>query len=267
MSDSHLKLSILITTIDVWIETVISKMIWQFSWVYEVIVSHQITDGQWIQHDYAWPDNVKYVYKHSTWLSRNRNHALSHATGDICYICDDDISMKSDFIGIIQSAYFHSPQADIITFEAANEIWKKRFDLRWWNHNFISFLKISSIWITFQREAIVNKSIYFNEKFGLGSRYPIWEEVLFLQECYKKWCKMIHNESIIVEHPDDSTGRQYTDKLAESRIMLWKKLFWWFWWVFACVYFWVFHYKLYSKTLWTKKTLVIFFSTLFSKED
>jgi len=36
---------------------------------------------------------------------------------------------------------------------------------------------------------------------------------------------MIHNESIIVEHPDDSTGRQYTDKLAESRIMLWKKLF------------------------------------------
>lgn len=266
MSGNNLTLSILITTIDQGIEIVISKMIWQFSWAYEIIVSHQITDDRWIQDNYIWPDNVKYVYEHSRWLSRNRNYALSYATGDICYICDDDIDIKSWCIDIITSAYQKYPRADVITFEAENLYWKKRYGLKSWKHNFLSFLKISSIGITFQRKIIWDKQILFNERFGLWSEYPLWEEALFLKQCYKQSCHMIHDNTAIVMHPDESTWSLYTEKLARARIMLWKELFWWFWGAVGCMYFGIFHYDLYSKSLWVKKTLRTFLTTLFMKK-
>lgn len=266
MNQTPITLSILLTTIDSGIEKVISNMLAQFSQFDEIIVSHQITDEKWIQNNCTWPKNVKYIYEYSQWLSRNRNHALSHASSDICYICDDDIILKKWFKEIILWSYMAFPHRDVISFEAENTLWKKRFWLKWWKHNFLSFLKISSVGITFRRDTIIKKQIYFNEKFGLWTKYPIWEEALFLGECYKKSCVMIHDNTSIVVHPDDSTGKHYSKELARARIILWKELFGFFGGVFACMYFWVSHYRLYKKSLWAQKTWRIFIRALFTKK-
>lgn len=265
MTKHSLTLSILVTTIDEWIDIVISKLLPQLWNCDEVIISHQIRDKKYLSDQNIFPDNVKYVTQESTGLSKNRNHALSYASWDICYICDDDIYFNPNFQDTILQAYEDNSDADIITFEAGNELWNKRFGLKSGKHNPFSFLKISSIWITLKRKTIQYKKITFNENFGLGTQYPIWEEAIFLKQCYSSWCNMTHNDSTIVTHPDESTGKIYTETLAVARIMLWKELFGFLWWLFACVYFIITHYKLYKNSLWFKKTFTIFLKSLFRK--
>ena len=46
-------------------------------------------------------------------LSRSRNYALSQATGDICLLCDDDVTYVDNYETIVIEAFQTLPQADI----------------------------------------------------------------------------------------------------------------------------------------------------------
>lgn len=75
-----IQISVLITTMDDRITVVIKNLLPQLTSVYEVIISHQITDKKYHIHDIVFPDNVRYIYDYSVGLSKNRNNALEKAT-------------------------------------------------------------------------------------------------------------------------------------------------------------------------------------------
>lgn len=228
-----------------WIERVKKELIPQLWNVDEVIISHQITEKN-IQPELEnlWK-NVKYIYMYEKWLSKNRNNALKYATADICHICDDDLDYRDWFEKIILAEY-EKNEADIITFQALTPSWNKHFQVSQWKHTRLSILRIWSWWITFRRESLVKNNRIFDENFWLWARYPVWEENIFLADAIKLWCTLRHSDQAIVIHPEESSGINYRDELIIARIKVWKRLFWFFWWVFAVFYFTIFHFKFYK---------------------
>lgn len=120
-------------------------------------------------------------------LSKSRNKALKESAADICLLCDDDEHLEDDYVSKIQEAYEKYPDADIIAFKL------ERSSRAYWTTprriNYLNSLKISSCQISFKRESIVGRGIFFDEAFGSGARYSFGEENIFLYECLRKGLK------------------------------------------------------------------------------
>jgi glycosyltransferase involved in cell wall biosynthesis len=217
----------------------------QLSAVDEVIISHQITDDRIQAEEGVLWKNVNYYSMRGVWLSKNRNMALKHATWDICYICDDDLSFIEGFEEKIKSAYSKA-NADLIIFQAQNENGIAHYKLKKWKHNFLSVLSVWSCWVTFRRESIRKKQLFFDENFWLWSSYPVWEENIFLSDCLRQWLTIEHVDKAIVVHPEESSGTDYREELIIARIKVFRRMFGWAWAIFAILYFTIFHYNIYK---------------------
>jgi len=256
---------ILITTMNDWINRVKKELLPQLKDADEIIISHQITDKNIKpEQKNSFGEKIKYYYMFDKWLSKNRNNALKHATADICYICDDDLNFVKWFVDIIKNEYIKHKNYDIITFQAKDEKWKLRFFVKEGKHSIFSICKISSLWITFKRKSILEKWIKFDENFGLGAKYIVWEENIFLRDAQKKWLKLYHSNKVIVIHPSESSGINYenNEKLVVSRIKLFKRMYWFIWGLFAIPYFTILHYKYYKNKISIWKFLILSFKGL-----
>jgi len=263
-----LTLSILITTMNDWIDRVKKELLPQLQNTDEVIISHQITNKNLFpEHQKEISKlhkNIKYIFMSESGLSKNRNNAIKNSNSDICYICDDDLNFISWFEKIIKSEY-GKDNYDIITFQAENEIWKKHFNIKEWSHNRFSILKIWSWWITFRRKSILENNIFFDELYWLWTMYEVWEENLFLNECNRKKMKMFHSNNSIVIHPEESSWINFRDWLIIWRVKVWKKLYWFLWWLLSVLYFSIIHYKMYNQNYSFKEFLILSFKGL--KDD
>ena len=117
-------------------------------------------------------------------LSRSRNMAIEHATGDICLLCDDDEIFLPNYEKKIISAFSRLPDADLIAFRIFNHpcSLKNRVQkLRW-----VHCLKVSSCQIAFRRESVQNSPVRFDPLMGAGSGNGAGEEVKFLLDCVRQ---------------------------------------------------------------------------------
>ena len=266
--NKELTLWIIITTMNNWIKRVKKELLPQLKNVDEIIISHQIIDKniipEKIEELKKYHKNIKYSVLNEKWLSKNRNNWLKLAQSDIIHICDDDLNFKNNFVEIIKEEYLKNKNADIITFQAENEKWEKHFQVKKWEHNRFSILRIWSWGITFKRNKVLEKNISFDENFWLWEKYPVWEENIFLTDCYKKWLKIYHSDKSIVIHPDESSWIDYKNRedLVIARIKLFKRLFWFLWWFAWIFYFTILHYKYYKKYFSIKKFIILSFKSL-----
>ena len=138
-------------------------------------------------------------------LSKSRNHALENATGDICLICDDDVTYVPNYKEIVEDAYKKYPDADIITFDFIGSD-GVRETIRDGKVGFLMSMKASSTEITFKRKAIIKSNIKFDENFGTGSdKYNWGEENIFLFDCLRAGLKFYHVPKIILTKGDFGT--------------------------------------------------------------
>ncbi len=248
--NKELTLGILITTTNENIERIkkelLSELIKNKS-IDEVVISHQIFDKVTKPQKYLTKGKVKYFYMYDKGLSKNRNNALKHSKADICHICDDDLIYLKNFDKIIKEEYEKNRDYDVITFQAVNEGGIKHFKVEEGMHNRKSILGISSWGITFRRKVILKNNLKFDEEFGLGAKYCVGEENIFLKDCLDKNLNIKHMDKAIVFHKDESSGIQYRDELINSRIKVFIRMFGFFGGVFVVFYFTIFHYKFYKE--------------------
>jgi glycosyltransferase involved in cell wall biosynthesis len=229
----------------------------------EIIISHQIFDKITKPEKNLTKGKVKYFYMFEKGLSKNRNNCLKNSKSDICHICDDDLIYLKDFSKIIKTEYLKNKNLDLITFQATKENNKNHFDVKQGKHNSLSILKIWSWGITFKRKSILNKNIKFDETFGLGSKWCVGEENIFLKDCLDKKLKMIHCDNSIVFHKDESSGLNYRDNLIISRIKVFKRLFGFVGGFLGIFYFTIFKYKEYKNKYSFFKYFWLSFKSLF----
>lgn len=151
-------------------------------------------------------------------LSRNRNNAIAHATGDILVLADDDMSLQPEFIDNIQRTYAAHPEADIITFQALNEYDELMRDYA--PHPFTYSKRprgtfFCSWEISFRRTASLPR---FDERFGLGADYlACGEEDIFMDEAYRRGLNIRYEPLPIAKTDSHTTGTLFTTSPAVQR--------------------------------------------------
>lgn len=158
--------------------------------------------------------DISYIPTDTKGLSISRNIALENANGEYVMIMDDDVvfsiekildiikKMKSDSVDV--GTYYHR-YLDGRTTLNSNASQKL---------NLFTIAKPSSIDICFNRKSILNKSIRFDENFGLGTDNPSGEEMIFLSDCLSHGLSIQRYPVEVSSHPPVTSGADFysTDK-------------------------------------------------------
>lgn len=163
-------------------------------------------------------------------LSKSRNRAIELCDSDIALVSDDDVEYVENIENIIKKAFEQNPDADIITFQFLkneNELYKKNYKKEKFWHDIYTLARVSSVEIAFKVDKIKNKSIIYDEIFGLGSIFPTGEEYVFLSDSLKNGLKILYLPIPILIHPDESSGGQFKNNsmLIESKGALFYRIF------------------------------------------
>lgn len=193
-------------------------------------------------------------------LSKSRNRGLKISKGDIILLTDDDVVFKDNYENVLLSVFKEYPEVDIITFQIQTPKGKlyKNYNKRKYKHNKRTVLGVSSIEIALRKESIINHNVCFDDRFGLGAKYPTGEENIFLMDCLKKGFNIIYIPIPLVIHPKESSGTKYNRTLFFSKGALFARLFGWKCWLFDLA-FCIKKYKNYSKVFQFLEVLSLLF--------
>lgn len=160
--------------------------------------------------------------------SNSRNMALANACGTLCVFADDDVSYLPNYENIILDAYERHPDADVITFQiqtTEGKPFKSNYLPKEIEHTELSILKCASIEITFKRKSIIDSGLKLDLEFGLGSKYRVHDEIIFLKDALDAGLKCIYVPIPIVVHPPESSGTNYNSELLYSKGAAFYRLF------------------------------------------
>lgn len=162
--------------------------------------------------------------------SNSRNMALKHATGDICLIADDDVGYLDGMEHILLEAFEQNSDADIITFQIVTpegNPFNSGYPQQSQWHNWRSILRCASIEIAFRRDAVLKAGLALDTNFGLGSKYRVHDEIIFLKDAMDRGLKLLYLPIPIVIHPAESSGTDFNDHLVTSKGAAFVRLFGW----------------------------------------
>ncbi len=183
------------------------------------VVSMQYTDAtmlQLIPQTLREREDVQIVTLAGKGLSRNRNHALQAARGDIALIADDDVRYCHEYFDCIIDTMQCNRDVDVAHFKILSGdggVVKKYPPTEFRHPHVPRGMYVSSIEIVL-RVASVRGKVAFDERFGLGSPHFICgEEDIFLCDAARAGLEIAYFPHYIVEHPAESTGsRTFTDE-------------------------------------------------------
>lgn len=143
-------------------------------------------------------------------LSANRNNALSHATGDLLVLADDDITLKAEYLRKLQRLAEAHPETDIFSLQALTPQGQK---LHYYPRTHFTYPHVprgyyfSSMGLVLRWGNFYPK---FDTRFGLGSeQLHMCEEQVFLHQCHKQGLRIDYYPQPLLITPSDTTSRRY----------------------------------------------------------
>ena len=140
-------------------------------------------------------------------LSRNRNHAFEHSTGDIRLIADDDNRYTDEGIDHIFEAYKEHPETDIICFAAESyegqpmKVYPTK-TMEYWEAFRQGYFP-TSMEMTMRKGVDVK----FDERFGLGAeRLCAGEEDVWMKDATDKGYRTLFVPQVVVRSRYETTG-------------------------------------------------------------
>ena len=204
-------LTFLICTIDQGIASVPAVLLPPQAGV-DYVVSWQYTDERvlaTVPATLAERTDVRLVRLPGKGLSRNRNHALAHATGDICVIADDDCRYEAEAVRTILDTYRQHPDTDIALFQAADydgRPIKPYPDHAYRYEEAPKGTYPCSVEMTLRRR-VYEQGVRFDERFGLGSAcLACGEEDVFLHDAMRQGFRIVAYPRRIVRSDARHTG-------------------------------------------------------------
>lgn len=161
-------------------------------------------------------------------LSKSRNLAIRNSTADILIFADDDFEYSKDYASVVAHAYEEYPSADIIVFGAIrndNYIYKQFLNGKL---NSRAKYNINSIRITAKRLTVLEKKLFFDERFGTGTDISCGEDTIFMSDCFKKKCLVFSNDFIlcrgIKDDRESSWFHGYNEKFFLDRGLVYRRI-------------------------------------------
>ncbi|MDE1330730.1 glycosyltransferase family 2 protein [Vibrio aestuarianus] len=187
----------------------------------DYLVVHQMTNNQ----DYSLfqsklPDNVTYKQVFGAGLSKSRNLLLDEAHADFIWIMDDDVQIDSCAKQYLNRLIEQYSDCALISVSHAKTPLATPLNVKAKKLNCITAASVSSIDMVLQPKAL--QGVRFNENFGLGAKYPIGEEYIFICDLLRSGAKAIRCNYVCSYHPEASSGSDFfstTNKLIAKREM------------------------------------------------
>lgn len=218
-----------------------------------ILVINQTTKDRVLQSDKV---NIRVINAFEKGLSKSRNLAINNASGDICFIADDDIEYLPEAINVVKKAYQDFPDATLISFQYLREdntIFKTYKKESGYQNHLLHKQSLTSMEITFNLKKINKVGVRFNTIFSFGERFHWFEEGVFRDDIIRAGLKVAFVPKPIVKHygktsvPEENS-REYTQALTAQKYLQHKNL----------IYLWLIRY------IWLLlKRKVINFSQIF----
>lgn len=165
-------------------------------------------------------------------VGRNRNIALTHASGDIFLFADDDIRYNDDYREKVLEAYELFPKADMIIFsmdivkngEVIRKIRNKNARL-----SFFSALKYGTCVCSIRKTAQQKHNLWFSLLFGGGTSFAHGEDTIFIKDAFKSGLRVYTSDYCLGTCSKDSSTcfYGYDSKYFFDQGVLYRHLFGW----------------------------------------
>lgn len=228
-----IKLSILLSTINDRIFNTTELLSRQFENT-EWIIVHQVTDlskaDQYraFYEQYASPTYQFFpLYAKGTGISRNT--AMAKASGELFYLCDDDLVLMPNFQDIIIENTNHFPNIGIFTFQITTPEGQpfKNYPQATYQHSLRSTAKVSIVEMVIRKSAYDTGHIKFDERFGLATLYNTGEEFVMLTDALKNGIKAQYIPEVLVQHPPISSGKIFNAEVAFDKGAMTARVYGW----------------------------------------
>lgn len=192
-----------------------------------VIVQGDIDDYKEFENN---NQNIRILFSKERGLSKSRNLALKNCKAEFGYIMDDDVVLESNSIEkIVMKMVEDSVDIGTSYFKYEDGCSSKPNFSKPFKHDLFTTAKVSSIEMCIKIDSVKKNSIFFNEKFGLGTNFPSGEEYIFLSDCIKKRLNVNYYPICIGTHPNITSGDDFyssSEKILAKREMI-KHVFLW----------------------------------------
>lgn len=179
------------------------------------VVSMQWTDKVWterVPEVLREREDVVLTFLEGRGLSRNRNHALEKATGDVVLIADDDNRYTEELIDNIFEAYKENEGADVICFAAESYEGKPMKNYPHEKMTYREALKRGYYPTSMEMTMRRGVKVRFDERFGLGSEHLCsGEEDVFLKDALDEGYQMLFVPKVIVRSRFETTGSHFLE--------------------------------------------------------
>ena len=169
--------------------------------------------------EYTEPDGsrVQLVSTGDRGVGKNRNKALSFASGTYLLCSDQDMVYVDGYAGIVENAFKECPKADIIVFrlEYLNRFTPSRREsavfrrVHLWN-----CMRYGTARVAIRKGAIDKACLSFSTLYGGGARFSSGEDSLFIRDAMRKGLKMYACPTIIAQVKQEASTwfNGYNDK-------------------------------------------------------
>lgn len=172
---------------------------------FSILIINQTQENNLLVSNYP---TVRVINSFEKGLSRSRNLALKNAIGKIVLIADDDVEYKKDFdAGIVQAHNQYNNKA-VISFciqKPNGLMFKKYLSNPKMDLSLIELFNVLSIEISLNKSIIDELGIVFDENFGLGSKFHMGEEAVFLSDIKYKNQQIGFVPEVIATHSEISS--------------------------------------------------------------
>ncbi|WP_089138359.1 hypothetical protein [Vibrio rumoiensis] len=175
------------------------------------VICHQVSNTSFIKSEIDRSDII-YIESRVLGLSKSRNILLEYFFNNykksIFVLTDDDVIYQDVDVSDIYDE-FVTKKADILISRVWSfEQWFKDYESRPLVHDLKSVRSVSSIEIIGNGASFTNsdKTILFNERFGLGAKYKLGEEPIFLTKIIENGYRILSTDLSLFVHPKESSG-------------------------------------------------------------
>lgn len=172
---------------------------------FTIIIVNQTTPDLLLESSYP---SVRVINSFEKGLSKSRNMAVENAGGILGIVTDDDVVFKEDFEQHVLNAFNRYPDAALISFriEKAHNVLYKKYPAATKTHlTHRNRLSIMSIEMVLNLKKIKQLGLRFNEDFGLGSKFCMGEEAIFVDALYRKGQQVVMEPQVLSLHDQEST--------------------------------------------------------------
>ncbi len=153
--------------------------------------------------------DVKYIPSDTIGLSKSRNVCLKNSTADLVIFADDDVSYVDDLYEKVLAAFSANPDMTGFFFKIKTRNGEPEFksypDTKLLVNNIFKYSP-SSIEIVINRNRVRHEA-YFDERFGLGTDFPLGEEKIFVSDLLSRGGEFQFVNEYLVLHPYESSGK------------------------------------------------------------